>query len=103
MARVHHVNCTTMCPLGGRLINGEGSLFDRGRMVCHCLVIESKAGIVVVDTGLFATSDFDDHHRVDVLTRANLGATPSREELLRSRVEALGFSVRDVKHVIPTI
>ena len=39
--RVHHLNTGTMCPIGRRLVNGTGSIFQRARMVCHCLLIET--------------------------------------------------------------
>ena len=47
--RVHHLNCGTMCPMSARLINGTGSYFERGRLVCHCLLIETNDGLVLVD------------------------------------------------------
>ncbi len=56
--RIHHLNCGTMCPFGGRLFGGEGGVFSRGRMVCHCLLVESSAGLVLVDTG-FGVADVE--------------------------------------------
>src|SRR4030095_16427419 len=50
--RVHHLNTGTMCPIGRRLVNGTGSIFQRARMVCHCLLIETKDGLALVDTGI---------------------------------------------------
>jgi hypothetical protein len=50
--RIHHLNTGTMCPIGRRLVNGTGSLFERARMVCHCLLIETHDGLALVDTGL---------------------------------------------------
>ena len=44
--RVHHLNTGTMCPIGRRLVNGTGSIFQRARMVCHCLLIETDDGLV---------------------------------------------------------
>ena len=41
--RVHHFNAGTMCPVGRRLLNGDGSYFERGRLVCHCLLVETDA------------------------------------------------------------
>ena len=41
-----------MCPYGAFAL-GDGK-----EMVCHCLVVESKDGLVVVDCGLFAEADF---------------------------------------------
>lgn len=37
--RIHHLNCVSTCPLGGRLC-------------CHCLLLETQQGLVLVDTGL---------------------------------------------------
>lgn len=102
MARVHHVNTTTMCPFGGSLImGGDGTRFARATMVCHCLVVETKAGLVLVDTGLYATTDFETL-RIGVIEQAALAAPLSREELALSQVKALGFSPKDVRNVIPT-
>ena len=50
--RIHHLDCGTLCPPVARLVNGQGSFFQRGKMVCHVLLIESQAGLILVDTGL---------------------------------------------------
>ncbi len=50
--RIHHLNTGTMCPIGRRLVNGTGSIFQRARMVCHCLLVETKDGLALVDTGI---------------------------------------------------
>ena len=50
--RVHHLNCGTICPPFGRLTRGKGSLLSRGHMICHCLLIETNDGLVLVDTGI---------------------------------------------------
>ena len=49
--KIHHLNCGTMCPHGAPFINGHGKITDNGHMVCHCLLIESNDGLVLVDTG----------------------------------------------------
>ena len=48
---VKHLVCTNMRPLGGRIVNESGSLL-RGRLVCHVFLIETEAGLVLVDSGL---------------------------------------------------
>jgi len=50
--RVHHINTGTMCPIGQRFVNGTGSIFRRARMVCHCLLIETRSGRVLVPSTL---------------------------------------------------
>ena len=49
--RVHHLNCGTLCPHGRRLLAGEGGLLEPATVVCHCLLIETDDGLVLVDTG----------------------------------------------------
>ena len=49
---VHHLNAGTMCPMSARLVNGQGGLFKRARLVCHVLLLETEDGLVLVDTGL---------------------------------------------------
>jgi glyoxylase-like metal-dependent hydrolase (beta-lactamase superfamily II) len=53
--RIHHLNCGTLLPLGGRRINGNRLPFLTARMVCHCLLIETDRGLVLVDSGLGLT------------------------------------------------
>ena len=50
--RIRHINTGTMCPIGRRLVNGTGSMFQRARMVCHCLLVETNDGLALVDTGI---------------------------------------------------
>ena len=45
--RIHHLNTGTVCPIGRRLVNGTGGLFERARMVCHCLLIETIDGLAL--------------------------------------------------------
>ena len=50
--KVHHLNCVSACPLGGRLIYGRTpSLFQRGCLCCHCLLAATRDGLMLVDTG----------------------------------------------------
>lgn len=101
---VHHLNLCTMCPLGGRLISGgERSIFDRGEMVAHSLLVETKQdGLVLVDTG-FGLDDVREAKRR--LHRSFLAlAQPrlSEETTAVRQVERLGFSARDVRHIVVT-
>ena len=50
--RIYHINTGTMCPIGRRFVNGTGSIFQRARMVCHCLLVETNDGLALVDTGI---------------------------------------------------
>jgi hypothetical protein len=41
-----------MCPLCAKLINGQGSYTEPGKLVCHCLLIEHDNRLMMVDTGI---------------------------------------------------
>ena len=48
-ARVHHLNCISTCPLGGRLTDGiSDCVLCRARLSCHCLLLETAAGLVLL-------------------------------------------------------
>lgn len=99
--KVHHLNTGTMCPVGRRLVNGTGTLFQRARMVCHCLLIETHDGLALVDTGIGLG---------DIATPARLGRRWLRQtaprldpaETALEQVKALGYSPNDVRHVLLT-
>lgn len=99
--RVHHINCGTLCPVCKRLIEGQGGWLESGRMVCHCLLVESRDGLVLVDTGI---------GRADAARPGRLGggfdafARPDWATLVPAadHVERLGFKLTDVRHVVVT-
>lgn len=99
--RVHHINCGTYCPVGGRLFDGasDGPL---GHLVCHCLVIESEAGLILIDTG-FGTRDIDHpHQRLSdfFITLNNIQLRPDETAIAQLRL--LGFDPADVRHIVLT-
>ncbi len=99
--RVHHLNTGTMCPIGRRLVNGTGSIFQRARMVCHCLLVETGAGLVLVDTGI----GLDDIAEPPRLGRKWVRQTRPRldpAETAVQQVRALGYSPGDVRHLLLT-
>lgn len=100
--KIHHLNCATMRPRGGRLVSGSGSLFAAAEMVCHCLLIETDDGLVLVDSGL-GTDDIADpdatlSRQFQRLARPALDVA----ETAVRQVERLGFAASDVRHVVLT-
>lgn len=91
-----------MCPPFRRLLSGEGRLFERGRMVCHCLLLETADGLVLVDTGLGTADVADPKRRLGAMFVSATHPVLSPEETALARIEALGLSPRDVRHVLPT-
>ncbi len=99
--RVHHLNCGSFCPHGRRLVNGDGGLLEAGRVVCHCLAIETGDGIVLVDTG-FGSVEARDPRRLGAAFRALMRPRPSPETTAAAQLEALGFASADVRHIVTT-
>ncbi|NOJ82692.1 MBL fold metallo-hydrolase [Myxococcus xanthus] len=101
--RIHHLNCTTMCPPGGRLVDGRKGFTGPAALTCHCLLVEGRQGLILVDTG-FGLEDVK-HRRprlsplfLDLLTRPQLneGATAVRQ------IERMGFQAKDVRDIVLT-
>jgi len=100
--KVRHLDCATLCPIGGRWLTGYGSLLERERLVCHCLLVELDDGLLLVDTGL-GLEDLGEPRRR--LGRGFLALTqPKLDEAQTAarQLEALGFSPHDVRHVVLT-
>ncbi|MGE5865261.1 MAG: MBL fold metallo-hydrolase, partial [Rhizobacter sp.] len=101
--RLIHLNCVSSCPLGGRLMDGRsGSIFERGRLCCHCLLVESNDGLVLVDTGFGLRDVANPASRISSFFLALL-SPDFREEMTAARqIEAAGHRVSDVRHIVLT-
>ena len=100
-AKIHHLNCGTMCPHGRRLMAGEGSLFENAELCCHCLLIEADQGLVLVDTGM-GIRDVREPARLGRIFSALVRPVLREEETALRRVKALGFKPEDVRHIVVT-
>lgn len=99
--RIHHLSCGTMCPFGGRLWDGRSPVLGAAEIVCHCLLIETEVGLVLVDTG-FGMRDVAQPQRLNPLFRiANRVRLREPDTALR-QIEKLGFSAADVRHIVLT-
>jgi glyoxylase-like metal-dependent hydrolase (beta-lactamase superfamily II) len=98
---VHHLNCISTCPLCGRLMNGESrSMFERGRLSCHCMLIELPDTLVLVDTGFGLRDVADPRSRLSRFFLA-LVRPALRDAMTAIRqIEALGYDPRDVGHIV---
>jgi glyoxylase-like metal-dependent hydrolase (beta-lactamase superfamily II) len=100
--KIHHLDCATMCPLARPFVNGDGSFFSRGHMVGHCLLVETERhGLVLVDSGFGEDDLARPSERLGSAFVAVVGID-HRTRSAKKQVEALGFRVEDVRHVIPT-
>lgn len=90
--RVHHLNCGTFCPLLGG-----------GDAVCHCLMLETeRQGLVLVDTGVGHHVTLAPKGRMSRMNRWTLRPRFSLEESALTQVRRLGFSPKDVRHIVLT-
>jgi glyoxylase-like metal-dependent hydrolase (beta-lactamase superfamily II) len=101
--RLHHLNCISTCPLGGRLMDGRSaSILQRGHLTCHCLLIETGDSLVLVDTGFGLRDVADPHSRLSAFF-LGLVRPEFREEMTAIRqIQRLGFDPRDVRHIVLT-
>ena len=78
--RIHHLNCGSLCPRGGRFFGGEGGPLSTAPMCCHCLLIEGEDGLTLVDSGLGLE---------DVADLDAVGGDSSVQEVLDAPIEHL--------------
>ena len=103
MIRIHHLNCVSSCPLGGRLLDGRThGVLKRGSLCCHCLLVETPNELVLVDTGFGLQDVRSPRARLSRFFLALL-SPDFREEMTAIRqIERLGFDPRDVRHIVLT-
>ncbi len=99
--RIHHLNCGCMCPFGGALFDG----ISRGltaRLVCHCLLVETEQGLVLIDTG-FGLGDIETPtSRLSPLFIQVNRIQFDRKYTALHQIEQLGFEANDVRHIVLT-
>ncbi|MCA9557909.1 MAG: MBL fold metallo-hydrolase [Myxococcales bacterium] len=99
--RVHHLNCATLCPRFSRWLF-RGAPPHHHHMVCHCLLIETDEGLVLVDTG-FGTDDIaHPRRRLGAMMHFVLAPDFDPRETAVAQIEALGFRADDVRHIVVT-
>jgi len=86
--KVHHLNCGSM--------NSPGA-----PMVCHVLLVETDAGLVLVDSGYGLLDGVDPAGRLGFVRRITRPVLRP-EETARRQVEAMGFGRDDVRHIVTT-
>ncbi|WP_426801334.1 MBL fold metallo-hydrolase [Xanthomonas campestris] len=101
--RVHHLNCISTCLLGGHLMDGRThGVLERGHLSCHCLLVETNAGLVLIDTGFGLRDVAEPRARLSAFFLA-LVKPDLREDMTAIRqIQRLGFDPRDVRHIVLT-
>ena len=99
--KIHHLNCGSLCPRGGKLFGGAGGPWAKAPMCCHCLLVEGRDGLVLIDTGL-GVEDVAEPSRLGLLFNTLLAPTLDVAETALRQIADLGFRVSDVRHIVPT-
>jgi glyoxylase-like metal-dependent hydrolase (beta-lactamase superfamily II) len=106
--RIHHLNCASFCPACGWLFapRAESSslwqhMTATHTMVCHCLLIEARHGLVLVDTGL-GTRDLAERASLGMAFNLNLRPAYRAQETALAQVRTLGFQASDVRDIVVT-
>ena len=100
--RIHHLNCASFCPFGGHFLDGMTPGIGSSRLVCHCLLIESEKGLILVDTGLGLKDVEHPKERITTFSRQLLRPSLLKKETAHSQIKELGFEPKDVTHIILT-
>ncbi len=100
--RVHHLNCGTISPPGGPLADGSSPWYSRGRAVCHCLLLETSTGLVLIDTGIGTHNIENPVKSLDRWFLWGLKPALALRETAISQIQALGFSPADVRDIVLT-
>jgi glyoxylase-like metal-dependent hydrolase (beta-lactamase superfamily II) len=98
---IHHLNCGTLHPLGLPRRDGKGGIFRRGYGVLHCLLVETGAGLALVDTG-WGTHDCANPSWPVRFFMDFIGGARDPEESAVRQVARLGFDPADVSDIFLT-
>ena len=100
--KIHHISCGTMCPFGGKLMDGISHALGPSRLVCHCLLIETDQGLVLVDTGLGMQDVAHPEQRLNSFFRKTMRVQLDSDQTAVAQVRRLGFQPEDVRHIVLT-
>lgn len=102
ITRVHHLNCGAMQPYGGALFDGQTPGLAPATLACHCLLLETEAGLVLVDTGAAAANPAQAARAHSPVFRVVDRIRLDPAEAVVARVKALGHRPEDIGHVVMT-
>ena len=99
--KIHHLNCGTMFAFGMPLDDGTGGFFKRGHGVIHCLLVDTGAGLALVDTG-WGMRDYTGPSPAVRQFISIIGCPCDPNETAIRQVERLGHDPADVRHILIT-
>lgn len=99
---IEHLNCGTMCPSARRFIEGQGSLRESATLVCHCLLLETNQGLILVETGLGTDDVAQGLKRLGRPLMALFKPRLDPQETALAQLRRRGYNARDVRHIVLT-
>lgn len=78
------------------------SIIQRGELCCHCLLLETQQGLVLVDTGFGLGDVRHPHGRLSSFFLTLLSPKFLESMTAVRQVERLGYRASDVRHIILT-
>lgn len=90
MKNLHHINCGTL------VVEGYPTV------VCHCLLLETDDGLVLIDTGIGLSDVQNPVERLGQELIDMAGFQFNEEDTAIRRIERLGFQKEDVRHIVLT-
>jgi glyoxylase-like metal-dependent hydrolase (beta-lactamase superfamily II) len=99
---VHHFSVGAMRPYGGALFDGRTPGLAPADLVCHCLLLETSVGLILVDTGLVAEDTARSAERISPFFRITDRVSLPAEQAAVNHIRRLGRNPGDVRHVILT-
>lgn len=94
---VHHLNCGSFCPHCAPLFGQKGL---RANIPCHCLLLETDRGLVLIDSGL-GLQDYQHMSKRLGLIIKQFGNIQNQPELSAiKQIKKLGFDPKDVQHIL---
>jgi glyoxylase-like metal-dependent hydrolase (beta-lactamase superfamily II) len=100
--KIHHLNCGAMQPYGGGLFDGSTRGLGPANLTCHCLLLETSIGLVLVDTGTVSRNATDAARRISPFFRITDRVRLIPAEAAFNQIQRLGHDPANVKHVVMT-
>jgi glyoxylase-like metal-dependent hydrolase (beta-lactamase superfamily II) len=91
-----------MRPFGGGLVDGRPGLLRKSTMVCHCLLVETADGLVLVDSGVGVDDVTNPGGSLPGWFRQVARPVLEIEETAVRQVVRLGYQPEDVRHIVLT-
>lgn len=98
--KIYHLNCATLRPFAF-VLSDTARYLSRANLVGHCLVIETDAGLVLVESGY----GIKDRSHPSLAMRAFMAVSSSSRDIRQAaanQIVDLGYTPQDVRHIVPT-